>query len=377
MQGPFLSRREWKFVILSATIVWTGVLHMTGIHNANGQLVALVRGRGWSPNEMNREYRTSQSHIFLNVYLNPQNPSNGLKIVQEQLGQVREALGEDSYSLHYTLIGANTNGSLCNKTDHAGVCSMLNHFQRANEEVTLSELHKHCRENPNDVVTYLHNKGSFHSSLENNRLRRMNTKAALSNECRSIGRDDMTCNVCSLVFQSFPHSHVCGNMWTAKCDYIQGLVSPLEYESWRREMCRTVVTSYQKQSFCPPSVENITDSRDHGLGRFAMERWIASHPRMTPCEVFRNAPMRLFSTGWETWIPNRTVAKKEHRRFTDLQRSNLQMQVHEYTFMYGAKEPTSGFCENYFSKLRGNPCPRPHEVFLNATIDYRMKKKIE
>ena len=142
----------------------------------------------------------------------------------------------------------------------------LRHDEQGNEKGTLELLYKHCTENPEDTVTYIHNKGSFHPSPENDALRKFLTRGALSQEC--AGMPD-TCNVCSSRMSPYPHPHTSGNMWTAKCDYIQKLYDPYEFEERMNKL-------YQGSKSPAWSV---------GSDRFAAEHWVHSHPSVKPCDL--------------------------------------------------------------------------------------------
>ena len=91
------------------------------------------------------------------------------------------------------------------------------------EGETLHALWNYCRSNNNHdtKVIYLHSKGSFHPSEQNDKLRRFLTEGALSGECAHLPD---TCNVCSSRMSPLPHPHTPGNMWLARCDYVAKLV---------------------------------------------------------------------------------------------------------------------------------------------------------
>ncbi|EED87216.1 predicted protein [Thalassiosira pseudonana CCMP1335] len=92
------------------------------------------------------------------------------------------------------------------------------------EGITLHALWNYCRSNNNHEtkVIYLHSKGSFHPTVENDKLRRFITEGALSEECAILPD---TCDVCSSRMSHLPHSHTSGNMWLARCDYVAKLTN--------------------------------------------------------------------------------------------------------------------------------------------------------
>ncbi|GFH56386.1 hypothetical protein CTEN210_12862 [Chaetoceros tenuissimus] len=139
--------------------------------------------------------------------------------------------------------------------------------EEGNEKGTLELLYNHCKENLEDTVTYIHNKGSFHPSAENDALRKFLTRGALSQECASMPD---TCNVCSSRMSPYPHPHTSGNMWTAKCDYIQKLYDPYEFEERMTNLYKEVLRF---------SCSNM------GCDRYASEHWVHSHPSVKPCDL--------------------------------------------------------------------------------------------
>jgi hypothetical protein len=145
----------------------------------------------------------------------------------------------------------------------------LVHDSHGDEQETLIFLHDHCRINENDTVIYLHNKGSFHPSRQNHKLRKFLTESALSKEC--VNMPDY-CNVCASRMSPFPHPHTSGNMWTAKCSYVRMLMNPKKFRD-KLDMIYNPFTRNKDHDSC------------NGLGRFSVEHWIYSHPKVSPCDV--------------------------------------------------------------------------------------------
>ncbi len=142
--------------------------------------------------------------------------------------------------------------------------TLIQHDDKGEEIETLGLLWDHCRNNLDDKVVYIHNKGSFHPSEKNDLMRRFMTRGALSEDCSNM---PTTCNISSSRMSPFPHAHVSGNMWVARCDYVQKLINPLNF----KEAMRTKVNS--KVSCCD------------GSGRNAAEHWVHSRPSVRPCDL--------------------------------------------------------------------------------------------
>jgi len=88
---------------------------------------------------------------------------------------------------------------------------LLQHDENGTELETLVYLWDYCKSHPHEKVVYLHSKGSFHPSENNDALRRFLTRGALSKECERNLPD--WCNVCSSRMLPLPHVHTPGNMW--------------------------------------------------------------------------------------------------------------------------------------------------------------------
>mmetsp|Transcript_16220 Transcript_16220/g.39836 ORF Transcript_16220/g.39836 Transcript_16220/m.39836 type:complete len:439 (-) Transcript_16220:393-1709(-) len=166
----------------------------------------------------------------------------------------------------------------------------LGHHDTGSELVSLQSLWEYCQNTSSPTTTkvvYLHSKGSYTSTESNELLRRFITKGATSDACASIshdhdhhhhrsnGDDDSIavttkCNVCSSRFSPLPHPHTSGNMWLARCDYVQKLIEPKKFEDRMEEMG---LRGY------PPC---------DGRQRYSLEHWIHSHPMVRPCDLYDN-----------------------------------------------------------------------------------------
>lgn len=149
----------------------------------------------------------------------------------------------------------------------------LAHYKEGQETLTLHSLWRHCqiqKDQPNARVVYLHSKGALHNHERNDRLRDFVTAGATSPKCTDNLVPE-TCDVCSIRFTPFPHPHVSGNMWSARCQYIAQLPNPLEFE----DLMETV-----------PRVHTAKQPYYVGRRRFAAEHWVYSHPIVLPCDVY-------------------------------------------------------------------------------------------
>ena len=111
--------------------------------------------------------------VFYNVFTPADGIAQTKAIVQEQLNTMRKAGFLERTALRYILIGQRIEMPCLPSED----CVLMKYGRRGQEDETLWRIHQHCRKFPNDTVTYLHSKGSFHPSVRNTRLRMMHTDA--------------------------------------------------------------------------------------------------------------------------------------------------------------------------------------------------------
>lgn len=160
--------------------------------------------------------------------------------------------------------------------------TLLKHHINASEIVTLQSFWEYCQTHPTEKVIYLHSKGSYHPSEENDQMRGLLTKGALSNECARISHE--TCNVCSYRFAPFPHPHTPGNMFLAHCSYVNKLIEPKVFTNDMDAVEARLVTKQETHGACV------------GKGRWAAEHWVHSHPSVKPCDLYNNA---AFAWGYD------------------------------------------------------------------------------
>lgn len=159
--------------------------------------------------------------IFYNVYVPPDKPlrKHVKTILREQIQQ--RDWSAPNATIRYTLIGLSSSeesdefqshiSSLC-ATASTADCQLESQLSEGNEEHTLRKLWEYCRDDvlsssPQEdvLVTYIHDKGSFHLTDANEKARRMATKAAM--ECRTempAASNPRYCNICMGAFHVFP-----------------------------------------------------------------------------------------------------------------------------------------------------------------------------
>jgi len=295
----------------------------------------------------------NKSKMFANTK-DPPTEEYALKIIEEQLSYKKVSIVNDA-PLYYM-----SNGKEINKLPGCGLnCHKIDYSLQGNELKTLKKLFDFCVANRESKVAYIHNKGSFHPSNENDLLRRLLTKAVFSNECLSPPKNNIcNCNVCSSRFSPLPHFHTPGNMWVAECSYISKLSSPITFGLKMDE----AVKSAPKTIFGDVKKISITHV---GRGRFSAEHWVHSHPDVCPCDVYPGP----YTWGYERlpqcdeWETNLVNAPRfpflsdyanEEYLLSVLKTKlgawfSLEGRLHEWKSLYGKIPPKSSWVWNYFS----------------------------
>jgi hypothetical protein len=213
---------------------------------------------------------------------------NAMMIVSEQIEQIGiNFAGKQNVTIHVTTVQVNAlNSSLlddiCDKATNGRVnCVLSSHFDEGGEIDTLSELYTFCQTAEDSTrAVYIHNKGSFHPGIGNDRWRRAMTDAVTDERCLKPANE--TCDLCGLQFVAPPKMFnilLPGNFFAASCKYVKRLLSPSTFaeklpklqrgKTWRSFQFNTI----KKKRWVL------------GSGRYAAEHWITSHPSIMPCDL--------------------------------------------------------------------------------------------
>ena len=229
--------------------------------------------------------------VFYHVYIPPDKGKKGIQqasdIIQEQLSQINDYSDSHAITIYYTTNGVEQVAQreaerICREKGMN--CHLMGHWTDGHEDVTLTRLYRYCQTNLPSTVVYLHTKGSYHSNKGKNHAWRWHlTKAALT--CASSMKSSM-CNVCGLQFYPVWTTFFPGNMWAASCAYVNDLWAPGDFAT---QLENTVEKARRENDF-QWSLYNASNPGNLGLGRYAMEHWIASHPAVRPCEITNDSP---------------------------------------------------------------------------------------
>lgn len=218
-----------------------------------------------------RQQEIKDIPVFYNVYVSNQSEHERVhRLVMDQLSYL-QPFHHPVYvhTIGYPLSIPNT--------------TLLQHHANASELVTLHTLWEYCQTHPDEKVVYLHSKGSYHPSEENDLMRQLLTMAALSKEC-AVNTDNIKSSVCAYRFAPYPHPHVPGNMWLAHCSHVNNLLEPYQFGNDMNAVEARLVWKRDIHGSCV------------GNGRFAAEHWIYSHPGGKPSDMYNNPN---FSWGYD------------------------------------------------------------------------------
>ena len=315
--------------------------------------------------------------IFYNVYIpndgNQKTLDHATSVTQEQMMQRNWSstdIGGDTSLLLYTLIGyPNVTNDFCQPN-----CFQRQYLPNGDEVDTLQALYEHCQQNPRDIVTYIHDKGSYHNNPHNTKTRRMATKAAF--DCRkALLLDDQLAtqfNVCAGHFLVLPQYLATANMWTAKCSYVRFLLPPKQYEVTMQRMYNETIFHPQKGKTEYACLRPLSLEPNHlGLGRYAYERWVWSHPDVEPAEIVPYGKTFDFSKFPQEWSPVLGRAAKAGPKWFGMgggkfisSFARLEGRLFEWEYLYHQKPSNSSWIWRYYqgfetgsAEFKAHHCP--------------------
>ncbi|GKY97073.1 hypothetical protein MPSEU_000665800 [Mayamaea pseudoterrestris] len=162
-------------------------------------------------------------------------------------------------------------------------CLSLSHDNNQYEGETMRQLSMFCQENPTQTVTYIHSQtlDDMHTSSLAKKRRLMRHVAMAAMHCTSMPLEQ--CSACGLKFDAIPHPGFYGNMFSARCDYINQLLPPHIFVEKMESYVAEVLLQRLVKKLNAGIQEAKTSSL--GLGKHALSRWIGSHPSFEPCDM--------------------------------------------------------------------------------------------
>ncbi len=340
-----------------------------------------------------------EAHVFYHIMLT-EDMIRTRDVVNEQIGYLRDSGVEDMLdTIHYTAIGPSSEKFELFAENHKYKKTNASNCQGW-EPGTLHLLHGHCKKRPQDVVLYLHTKGVYHNSRENEIQRQDQTKSLANLAClqsmreggertgiwreiHATGVPSSGGDVCGMRFSPSPHFHFPGNMWWARCDYIHNLMDPIAFGPKMNRL----------QSYLYPGMWFVQNPSTLGSERFAAEHWVSSHPSiraldLMPANAGKNG--QFFSAGYKllpdhsgTWDPVPSLIPRNDMDVGEYLKSHyflimVQHGVHvdtrmkEYSVLYGdlaLNQEIDEYCRNTPCRLYVNMAKRAQIAIDNKEFD--------
>ena len=146
---------------------------------------------------------------------------------------------------------------------------LYNSITPIDETLTLSYLYDFCHHNPDSIVLYFHDKGSYHPSADNLYFRNFLDCYVLNTHCvDALLNEKDKLDTCGFRFSPFPSTHYSGNFWWARCSYVNTLIHPGS---------RTLNQTFVKG-------QNTYGNGIVSFDRYLAESWIGSGPRIKPAD---------------------------------------------------------------------------------------------
>ncbi|GAX15309.1 hypothetical protein FisN_8Hh394 [Fistulifera solaris] len=234
--------------------------------------------------------------IFYNIFANAALPdvAEAEATVSEQLQQIGESYAATSNDLtiyyntvgHVLLFGESFAANVQKQCTANGLkCVHMEHHRAGYEEITLQKAYEFCKSFPYRNVIYMHNKGSYSSGRWNIPWRRHMMRAITSGECL---RNMDQCTTCGLLFQPMWTFFFPGNFFVSRCDYINRLIPPKDFEVRVNEMLEQRPNEL---------LGLIFEEWESTLGRrrYSMEHWIGTHPSFVPCHLSTEPSIRTWT----------------------------------------------------------------------------------
>ena len=322
------------------------------------------------------ESQQTDINVFYHIYMEKSKVDKTWSIIDEQMDVLNEfASKHSSINLHlqYVSIGVPV---MLNSTKYKNIYNIerTEHLSVGDEPNTLQHLHNFCLANTNETVVYIHAKGSFHATKENDILRRYLMYGLFSkNGCLNNADLPSDCSVCASRFNVIPYHYFYGNMWMAHCSYIQHLISPSKFEQAMNDKVSSLM-----------DLLNIDYGNwEFGLERSAAEHWVASHPFLKPCDVYKgqhlnnrkNLPKKLTANKFNVSLAPRSMLLSfrafEAWRNVSTSRAN---QLYQYQALYGSHPPKSSWFWKYHADknavIKNSKKQIVYPDFLDLLVQY-------
>ncbi len=341
-----------------------------------------------------------EAHVFYHILLT-EDMKRTREVVNEQIGYLKNSGIENMLdTIHYTAIGPSSEKFELYPENYKYKKTNASNRQGW-EPDTLHLLYNHCKKQPQDVVLYIHTKGVYHNTRSNEIQRQDQTRSLADLAClqsmREVGErtgiwrrihatgvpSSGDGNVCGMRFSPSPHFHFPGNMWWARCDYVQNLMDPIAFGPKMNKI----------QNYLYPGLWFVQNPSTLGIGRYAAEHWVCSHPSVRALDLMpakAGKDGQFFSAGYDllpshsgTWDPLPSMMPRSDADVGVYIKSSyfLIMMKHgvyvdsrmkEYSVLYGElalSQEIDGYCRTTSCRLYASMAKRIQIAIDNKEFD--------
>ena len=142
-------------------------------------------------------------------------------------------------------------------------------------------------------------------------------------------------------------------MWTAKCSYVKELYEPLKYAQAMEEMYNNTLRHPILGNTTYACMQPSTWRGTHvGTGRYTSERWVYSHPDVTPCSSLGFVTVGKATTDFTPRLLREPRHNAHQSSLTNHRFQNafarLEGRLFEWDYLYGKKPPEDSWIWNYY-----------------------------
>lgn len=233
-------------------------------------------------------------------------------------------------------------------------CQHVSNYERGSEMDALQHLYEHCLAHPLERVGYVHSNLNYSLGIPNNSLWEPLTKAVFYKDCVTMPK---VCNLCSASFSPQPRPHAVGNAWAARCEYINYLRPPADFETAMLSMANNTIWNHIR-----------TGQTDGLAGQHPAEAWVASHPIVAPCDLYGGPYGYINATVFPSaFRPQVHIAPRFPVDAYDIDRvastnagyATLDRLLYEWTFLYSWVPPPTSFWWRYYGLGANGKVPTP------------------
>ena len=184
------------------------------------------------------------------------------------------------------------------------------------------------------------------------------------------------CNVCGLHLTTDRGLYMAGNIWTADCHYIKQLKEPRQFQARMEALAQDALMKQSTGDFIMTQYPSSNEAMFFGVGRYAAEWWIGSHPSFRACDFSRSINPNPIESGGSgagydrtkeffNYVMHEAAARQQQQNLRHYT-SSLEFTPHAPYHSYKLPKPKA-----LKSRLKQDPQAFKHEFFLLPGLLFR------